>query len=754
LKTAGLMLDRLDLSRVRENAATLEKVVRKVRAGMMPPPVAVKKPDWVTRQALATGLEKELDKVAVTNLVPPGIHRLNRAEYGNAVRDLLALDVDATKFLPTDDSTRGFDNIAGALTISPALLEAYMSAAGKIARLAVGDVSAASQVVYPVPEDTTQDYHVEGLPFGTRGGMLVRHQFPADGEYAVKITSVKRGNMGASRAFGDMTGEQLEVLVDGERVGLFDWDKEVGRRGASSYEPGSVDLKIPVKAGLHAVGVTFLATNYAPINDHNKHFLRTTIETGGIPGFSFYPHVASIRISGPFDAKGAADTASRRRIFVCRPVSQDKESACAREIVSTLARHAFRRPVSSQDTEVLMSFYQKGRNNGGDFDHGIEMVVQRVLAEPEFIFRKEREPANLAAGKPYRITDLELASRLSFFLWSSIPDDDLINLAAQNKLHEPAVLEQQVRRMLADPRSDAMISNFTGQWLNLRGLQSQMPLTLTFPDFDDNLRQAFRRETELFFDSIVREDRSINDLLDANYTFVNERLAKHYGIPNIYGTQFRRITLTEEFDMRRGLLGKGALMTVSSQPGRTSPVERGKWFMQTFLGVSPPDPPPNVPPLKPKESLAGGNAKEPSMREQMEEHRQNLVCASCHKIMDPIGFSLENFDAVGTWRTVDGGGPIDSSGELVDGTKLNGVASLRAALVRYSEQYDRVFTEKLMTYALGRGLEYYDMPILRAIDRDAARNHYRFSSVILGVVKSEPFLMNMKAEENPQRASR
>src|SRR6266853_1755087 len=402
-----------------------------------------------------------------------------------------------------------------------------MSAAGKISRLAVGDVTSSNQTVYQVPEDTTQNYHIEGLPFGTRGGLLVRHEFPADGEYAFKVTTVKRGNMGNGRPFGDVAGEKLEIMIDGERVGLFDWDKAMAT-GPSFFEPGTVDLRIPVKAGLHTVGVTFLATNYAPINDHNQQFLRTTIETGGIPGYTFFPHVGSVRITGPYNAKGANETESRRRIFVCRPANASQEPACAKQIVSTLARRAYRRPATDQDVETLMSFYQGGRNQK-DFDFGIESALQRVLADPEFIFRKEREPANVAPSKPYRIGDLELASRLSFFLWSTIPDEELLRLATQGKLKDPATLEAQVKRMLADPRSEALVTNFTGQWLNLRGLQSASPVTMLFPDFDDNLRQAFRREVELLFDSVVHEDRNIVDLLTADYTFVNERLAKHYG---------------------------------------------------------------------------------------------------------------------------------------------------------------------------------------------------------------------------------
>jgi mono/diheme cytochrome c family protein len=753
LKTANLLLDKLDLSRVRENAQVLEKVVRMVRAGMMPP-AGASRLDPTTREALVSSLEDKLDQNAVANLPPPGLHRLNRNEYSNAIRDLLGLNVDAATFLPSDDSTHGFDNIAGALTLSPALLEAYMSAAGKISRLAIGDVTASAQAVYLVPEDATQDYHVEGLPFGTRGGMLIRHEFPADGTYRIKVTSVKRGNMGGGRAFGDVAGEQLEVLVDGERVGLFNWDKEVSRPAAYSYEPGAVELRIRAGAGSHAVGVTFLATNYAPTNDHNKHFLRTTIETGGIPGFTFFPHVASVRITGPFDGKTPSDTPTRRKIFVCKPASADDEAACAKKIAATLASRAFRRSVSDRDIEMLMRFYQQGRSNG-TFDQGIEMVVQRIIADPEFIFRKEREPTDVSPGTFYHISDLELASRLSFFLWSSIPDEELLGVASRGELKDSAVLVRQARRMLADPRSEAMILNFAGQWLDLRGLQSATPVTMVFPDFDDNLRQALRRETELFFASIVREDRSVLDLLTANYTFVNERLARHYGIPNIYGSRFRRVTLGEEFDMRRGLLGKGALLMVSSQPGRTSPVQRGKWFLQTFLGVSPPDRPPNVPDLTPTaEKVLGSVTIQPSMRHQMEDHRANPACAACHKIMDPIGFSLENFDAIGAWRTLDGGSPIDPSGELVDGTRLNGPASLRQALVRYSDQYVRVVTEKLLTYALGRGVEYYDMPVVRSIVRNAARDNYRFSSFVIGVITSEPFRTNMKLQENGQSAAR
>ncbi len=553
LKTANLLFDQLDLSHLGEHAEIGEKVVRKLRAGMMPP-TGNPRPDAATRQALLTWMEKELDRNAATYLPAPGLHRLNRTEYTNAIRNVLALQVDATKFLPSDDSTRGFDNIAGALTLSPALMEAYLSAAGKISRLAMGDVSAPTQAVFEVPADTAQNYHVEGLPFGTRGGILIKYQFPADGDYSFKV----KGVTGYFQAvLGGVKGEQLEVTVDGERVKLFDWDKEI----ANTTGNGRSTPKVPVKAGLHAVGVTFIATNDVPGSEVNRPFQRTMNTPGSIPGFLFYPHVGQVWIEGPYGAKGATDTATRKKIFVCRPTTPQEQAPCARTIISTLVKHAFRRPATPSDVSNLMEFYQAGRTDSGNFDDGIEAVLQRILADPEFVYRLEPEPASLAVGKTYRISDLALASRLSFFLWSSVPDDQLIDLAAQGRLRDPAVLEQQVKRMLADPKSDALIENFTGQWLNVRSLQVSSPEVNLFPDFDDNLRAAFEREIELFFGSVVHEDRSILDLLTANYTYVNERLAKHYGIPNIYGPQFRRVDLPADLDMRRGLLGKGALMT-------------------------------------------------------------------------------------------------------------------------------------------------------------------------------------------------
>jgi mono/diheme cytochrome c family protein len=746
-KTANLLLDQLDLTKLGQHADIGELVVRKLRAGMMPP-TGMPRPDAAAMDTLITWMEGELDKSATAHLPAPGMHRMNRTEYTNAVRDVLALEVDATKFLPADDSTRGFDNIAGALTLSPALMEAYLSAAGKIARLAIGDVSAPSQAVFEVPADTAQNYHIEGLPFGTRGGILIKYQFPADGEYTFKV----KGVTGYFQAvLGGVKGEQLEVTIDGERVKLFDWDKEISNTTGN----GRSTPKIPVKAGLHTVGVTFLATNDIPGSEMDKPFQRTMNTPGSIPGFLFYPHVGQVWIEGPYDAKGASDTASRNKIFTCRPKTQAEETPCARNIVSSLIKHAYRRPAAPEDLAAVMQFYTSARSDKGSFDDGIEAALQRILADPEFVYRGEPEPASLAPGKSYRISDLALASRLSFFLWSSVPDDELIDLATQGKLKDPLVVEKQVKRMLADPKSEALIANFTGQWLSVRSLAASEPVVNMFPDFDDNLRAAYKKEVELFFGSIVHEDRSIMDLLTGDYTYVNERLAKQYGIPNIYGPHFRRVQLTQELDMRRGLLGKGALLTATSNAARTSPVARGKWYLQTFLGVSPPDPPPNVPAIKERAPDTTGNSHVPTMRETMALHTTNPTCATCHKIFEPMGLALENFDAVGTWRTMDGAAAIDPNGVMVDGTKLEGVQSLRGVLVSRSDQFARVVAEKMMIYALGRGVEYQDMPEVRSIVRDAAASKYKFSSLVMSIVKSDAFRMNMKAPAaTQQRAAR
>ena len=735
LKTAGLMLDKLDLASVGEHAEQWEKVVRKLRAGMMPP-AGLPRPSSASYEALTLALENELDRTAAANphLPVAGVHRVNRTEYANAIRNLLALDIDAAGFLPADDSSYGFDNVVSGLGVSPALVEGYVEAAAKISRLALGHETAPARKVYHVREDYSQEEHIEGLPFGTRGGMLVHHYFPADGEYLISWDPV-RTTVGGLYG-GDSEDEQAEVLIDGAKVKVFRIGKDVPIASLRDKN----EVRIAVKAGERTVGVTFLATTYVPNVDLNRHYHRSILDDNLIDGFTFTPQVSSVTISGPYNGARPSETASRQKIFVCRPSGTKDEMPCARNILTALARQAYRRPITDTDTEALMNLYQAGRN-GGDFEDGIERGLQFILAHPEFVFRTEDGPANVKPGETYRISDLELASRLAFFFWSSGPDEELIRLAAEGKLRNSDVLQQQIRRMLADSHTHELVKNFAGQWLQLRVMQSSTPEGIDYPEFDDNLRQAFRTEAEMFFESIVREDRSIIDLLDGDYTFVNERLAAHYGIANVYGSQFRRVKLTGDLDVRRGLLGKGGIELVTSVSDRTSPVQRGKWVMTNILGVVPPDPPPNIPPLK--EAASGGNGPQ-TLRQLMEAHRANPACAGCHKMMDPIGFAMENFDGIGTWRTKDGGQKVDASSQLTDGTKIDGVVDLRNALLRYSPQFARVMTEKLLTYALGRGVEYQDMPIVRAIVRDAAHKGYRFSALIEGIVKSEPFQMNRK----------
>ena len=746
-REGDLALSRVDLNDIGAHTEIFETVARKLRAGQMPPSGA-RRPNTEMYEGFATWLEDRLDRTTVAQFPAPGLHRLNRAEYAAAIRDLLAVEVDATQFLPADDSSRGFDNQAGTLGLSPALLEAYLSAAGKISRLAVGVETTPSQTLYRLPEDVNQNYHVEGLPFGTRGGTLIEHIFPADGDYTIRIFAITLGNMGNFRPFGEVRGEQLEVLLDGERVALFDWDTEfnVDRFTGGSGQLQSIEVTVPMTAGTHSVGVTFLATNYAPGLDLNHAFERTTIETGGLPGFTFYPHVGSVRIEGPIDAARATDTPSRGKIFVCSPAVTAEEQYCAHQIASTLARRAYRGFHTEGDIDTLMSFFRSGRTDG-DFDSGVQMIVQRALSDPKFIYRAEAEPQELPPGERYRISDLELASRLSFFLWSSIPDEELLTVAEKGLLSDHEVLRAQVRRMLADERSRALTENFAGQWLGLRSLDVHTPVVELYPDFDDNLRQALRRETELFFDSILREGRSAIDLLTADHTFVNERLARHYGIPNVRGSRFRRVELGAEFDVRRGLLGKGSILTVSSVPARTSPVIRGNWILMNLLGTPAPDPPDDVPDLEPVDTSAAGNRRQPSIREQLEAHTGDPVCAACHKIMDPFGFAMEHFDAIGRWRDEDAGEPIDAVSIMYDGTRVGGPVDLREFFVKYSEQFVRSLTEKLLTYALGRGVEYYDMPVVRAVVREAARDDYRLDSIIQAIVISEPFHMSMKGGE-------
>ena len=737
--TAGLSLEGPDLNSVASDPETWERVVRRLRAGMMPPPGAPR-PDSFTYNGLVTWLERELDRNAVAHLAPPGLHRLNRTEYANAIRDLLDLEINPATLLPADDSSFGFDNMAGTLGISSTLVEAYVSAAQKVSRLAMGSDTEPLQVLYRAPEDTSQDYHIEGLPFGTRGGMRVEHEFPADGEYFVTILPLAGDNMSPG-PFGSVNGEQLEVLLDGQLLELTDFP---GRRGNDGFE-----VAITTTAGQHVVGATFLETNFAPLLDINRQFERDTIQTGPTPGFTFFPHVGSLRIEGPFNASPGVNSPSRRRVFSCRPAdaTAEAETACATQIVNDLTSQAFRGMSTDDDIADMMEFYDLGRAEG-DFDHGIETALAGILSAVKFIYRIEAEPADLAEGEAYAISDLEFASRLSFFLWSSMPDERLLRVAESGQIRQPDTLRTEVRRMLADARADAFAVNFAGQWLNLRGMESVGPLAMLYPDFDNPLRQAMRREVELLFDSIIREDRNVLELLTADYTFVNERLARHYGIPNIYGSQFRRVMLDETDDAndaRRGLLGKGAILTTTSKPERTSPVTRGKWIMTNILGVSPPDPPADVPALPQRQDDGSGSVTEPSMREKMADHQVRADCVQCHRLMDPIGLSLENFDGIAMWRDRESNEPIDASGVVYDGTAIDGPSQLREWILGYSDQFLRVVTEKLLTYALGRGVEYQDMPVVRSITREAGANNNRFSAIVIGVVESNPFQMNVKS---------
>jgi len=747
LKTGGISLQSADLAKVPENAELWEKVIKKVRVEAMPPH-GMPRPDKAAREELVASLENAIDTAAAAHPSPghATLHRLNRSEYGNAIRDLLSLDVDTASLLPPDDESYGFDNIADVLKTSPSLLERYMSASWNISRLAIGDPSiGASSAIYRARADLSQNEHIDGLPLGTRGGIKVRHNFPLDGDYVIKVR-LWRVTADIIRGLEDK--HQLEISVDGQRVRLASFggpeDQHLSETnsGASCIDiDGRLSVRVPVKAGPHDVAATFLTGIESEAQDDNilKPFIRSNYD---VLDFRGEPVVDRVTIEGPANARGASDTPSRRRVFTCRPTSGSDELPCAKKIISTLARRAYRRPVTDNDMETLVGFYQLGRNNGGNFETGVEAAIQRILASPEFLFRFEPDPVSVANDTPYRLSDLQLASRLSFFLWSSIPDDQLLTVATQGKLKDPAVLEQQVRRMLADPKSEALVTNFADQWLYLRNLKNIQPDFQNFPDFDDNLRQAMRRETELLFGSIISENRSVMDLLNADYTFVNERLARHYGIPNIYGTDFRRVTISDA--ARRGLLGQGSILTVTSMPNRTSPVLRGKWILTNILGNPPNPPPPNVPLLK--ENEAG--AKKLSLRERMEAHRADPNCAGCHKVMDPLGFSLENFDAVGQWRNTDDGSKIDPSGTLFNSAKVDGPVELRAMLTSNPEIFSSVMTEKLMTYALGRGVEYTDMPTIRAILRDAARDNYRFSSIVLGIVKSTPFDSKIKKAQD------
>lgn len=739
-KTGGLALDPAGIDNVGQSPETWEKVLRKVRARYMPP-AGLPRPDEPAYQALVTYLETSLDQASAAHPNPgrtATLRRLTRTEYQNAIRDLLGLQVDVAQLLPADDSSFGFDNITVG-ELSPTLLERYLGAARKISRLAVGTpVRSPSGETILIPPDLTQEEHFEELPFGTRGGTAVSYNFPQDASYEIQM-QLSRDRNEHIEGLGEPT--DIELMLDGERVQRFTVkpvNNITGIRNANSIPSDDLvdkdlHVRVTVKAGPHTLGVAFpkadpellLETERQPYQAHFNMYRHPRI----------HPALYSITVVGPYDATGVGETPSRRRIFVCHPAKPEDEAACAKQILSNLARRAYRRPVTDSDLQMPLKFYQEARAEGG-FEAGVERGLRALLVSPEFLFRVEKDPANIAPNTPYRLTDLELASRLSFFLWSSIPDGELLDVAIAGKLREPGVLEKQVRRMLADSRSEALVNNFAYQWLYLRNLENITPDARLFPDFDDNLRQAMRRETELFFESIVREDHNVVDLLSANYTFVNERLAKHYGIPNVYDSYFRRVTFDAN-SARGGLLGQGSILTVTSYADRTSPVIRGKWILTNIVGLPPPPPPPNVPPLKDN----GTAGKVLTMRERMAAHRSVQPCAGCHSLMDPVGFSLENYDAVGRWRTTEEETVLDTSGSLPDGVPFTGAAGLRKALLSRPELFVNTLTEKLMTYGLGRGLESYDAAAVRKVVRDARDSDYRFSSLILGIVNSTPFQM-------------
>jgi hypothetical protein len=725
-------LSNVDVGDPRAHAETLERVALKLRAGLMPP-AGMPRPEPAEIADLVRSIETGVDSDAERYPNPgrPVLHRLNRTEYENAVRDLLALDIDVETLLPPDDMSQGYDNMSDVLTVSPTLLEGYIRAAGKVSRLAVSDPTATPVIEsYVVPQAISQLRHVDGAPFGTRGGIVVRHNFPADGNYVFRLNLYHRS---LGELFGDnkpAEGEQVEISVNGERVAVFDIDRKMHVTDDLRTPP------IPVKAGPQTIAAAFPERIAGPVQDFVMPFERALadLSTGNIPGMTGLPHVKTLGIDGPYDVTGVSETESRRLLFTCRPADESEEIPCAREILGRIARRAFRRPVDDADLKTLLDLFESGRK-GRDFDSGITAALQGILADPEFLFRFERTPGDVRPGENYRVSDLELASRLSFFLWSSLPDDELIQVASEGRLSEPAVLEAQVRRMLKDPRSESLATNFASHWLRLQNLKDAHPDVYVFPDWDQNLNDSMRRETELLFDSIVREDRSILELLTADYTFVDERLAIHYGVPNVKGNRFRRVAIEDE--TRRGLLGQGSILSLTSLSARTSPVIRGAWILDVLLGTPPPRPPANVPPLKENET----GAKTLSVRERMEEHRENPACAACHDVIDPIGYSLENFDAVGAWRTKDSGYDIDPSGTLFDGTEVSGAADLREYLVRNETLFVRNFARHLLMFGLGRVIQHYDMPTVRAITRQAEEQDHRFSAFVMGIVKSPPFQM-------------
>jgi hypothetical protein len=745
---APLALETVNLKDPGANPDIWEKVVRKIGVGAMPPQGSPT-PGATELNAFRSALVTSLDSAAAAKNNPGRyvIHRLNRTEYGNAIRDLLGVTVDVTDLLPSDGGDFGFDNIASALKSSPLLLERYLTAALRISDLAVGDpeVEPGTQT-FSISTVVTQRDHVDGLPLGTRGGTMVRYDFPADGEYVFYgrlLRTVAEGYVGVE---GHETPFQFIVTVDGEQVfsapvgGKEDHESSGKNITISKEEVDKrmISPRVKVTAGPHEVGFTFIDR---PTQEQNmwQPVLRESLEAHNPSGI---PRLRTGNIQGPFNVTGISETPSRKRLFTCKPSAPAKEAACATEILSNVARRAYRRPVIESDLEAPMAFYNAARKDGGDFNVGIRAGLARILASPLFVFRAEEDPARLAPGSAHRISDIELASRLSFFLWSSIPDDELLNLAIAQRLRDPKVLEAQVKRMLVDERSDSLMKEFTGQWLQLRNLDKVTPDLLMFPDFDDNVRQAFRKETELFFTSIVRENRSTLDLLDADYTFVNERLARHYGIKGVYGSRFRRVVVTDQ--NRRGLLGQGSFLSLTSAANRTSPILRGKYVISNLLNTPPLPPPPVVPQLE----ESAPKDRPSTVREQLELHRANPVCAACHRNIDPIGFALENFNAVGQWENATREGlKIDSAGVLVDGTPVDGPVALRKALLARPEVFVGTVTEKMMTYALGRGLDPIDMPVVRGVLRGSAKNNYAMQSIVLGIVQSSAFQMRTKLSD-------
>jgi len=742
----GMTLSQLNLAQIDQHAELAEKMIRKLRSGLMPPP-GRPRPSVATAKAFASQLERAIDEAAAAQPNPgsPALHRLNRTEYANSIRDLLNVQVDVSALLPPDTLTHGFDNMSDVLGVSPTLMEAYIRAGGNISRQAVGNPSSSPITsTYSIARIVSQARHLEGTPFGTRGGIAVVHDFPADGDYVFKLYFYHHP-VGPLFGINQGRGQQIEIAVDLERKVLLDIDPMITPDGITTPP-------IKIKAGPHQISASFIEKFNGPIEDEFRLVEQTLVDLtiGAVPGTTTLAHLRELSITGPNHITGVSDTPSRRKIFTCRPGRAVDEVPCAKKIISALARQAYRRPVTYQDQEALLGFYKAGRNEG-NFDSGIRTAIQAIISSPEFVFRFERGLSNSAPDKNYRITDLELASRLSYFLWSSAPDGRLITLASQGRLKDPAVLEREVRRMLADQRSQTLATNFAAQWLTLQNLRDANPDLLLYPNYDKKLAQSMRRETELLFESVVREDRCVLDLLTADYTFMDERLARHYSIPNVMGTRFRRVTIVD--DNRKGLLGHAGILMLTSLTNRTSPVKRGKYIMEVLLGTPPPPPPANVPALpENSEARTAHIAKPLSVRERMEQHRKNPNCAGCHRLMDPIGLALENFDAVGVWRTNDSGFRIDPSGQMLDGTKLDGPASLRHALLGRQDEFLGAFTEKLLAYGLGRILDYRDMPVVRSIDREAAINNYRFTSFILGVVKSAPFQMRKAEKRELKRA--